>query len=563
MKLKNLLITSKLSHHLLLPIVPFSGKRVMGLQTGSGIVLTLLILILLNIVFHFIYLRIDISKGHLYSMSKASKKIISHLPDPVLIKVYYSKELPSQIAMHKNYLKDLLKEYLNYSKGKLKISYVEIGENEEEKRDAIKNGIAPVRFDIISKEKYEQREGFLGLTIRFRDQKEVIPFLQDITNLEYDLTSRIKFISRKDKPVVAFITDYNAQNKQNLNEFFLEKANFRYELKEISFESILSDTATFKEINTFLFMGPEGKISQKDLFVLDQILMAGKSVCLAIDTKKTDLNSFFATNNDTGLPDFLAKNGLKILNTIVMDEQSQPIQISARQGPFIVTNVVRYPPFVISTDLDKKNPVTKDMSSIILPFSSPIEISTSPASIKSEVLAKSSKYSFAKSPKGSPYMSINPFGPMHISDTDIRGPFNLAVFAYGKFAPYFDAPPENVKVQNFLKEAVDESRLILISSSKFMKNQYRMPLSNYDFLLNIIDYLSQDIDLISIRSKSASFKPLKEISVPLKTLTRYLNIFLPSFVVLFLGIWKWHKRKAQKNIFKSQYNRKESVELRV
>ncbi|MBI4656050.1 MAG: GldG family protein [Elusimicrobia bacterium] len=515
------------------------------LFSWAGITITAAIIIVLNVIFYFAYFRIDISRGRIYSVSRASKKLVASLPDPVLVKIYASKELPPQILAHKKYLADLVKEYKNQAGGKLKVNFIEIGENQEKKQEAMRNGIAPVRFDIIARDKYEQREGFLGIAMQFRDKIETIPYIHDISNLEYDLTSRIKSMTTPGKPELLFLNAYNSISADDFEPSLLEALNHRFQIKNIDFNTLLTlSTAPSQGLRPLLFLGPQEKISKKDLFALDQRLMTGNPVCLALDAKKTNLNTFFASNNDTGMVEFLDSIGIKVRTAIVMDRQSQPMQISARQGIFVVTNIVQYPPFVLSDDLNRDNPVTKDIASLVLPFSAPIEFSTAAESgLSFTVLAKSSKYSWAKDPSA-PYVSINPFQQPEFSEKDLKGPFNLAILAAGKFKSAFAEPP---------KESPGNSRLVLVSTSKFIQKTQRMPSQNYAFFLNLIDWLSKDHDLISIRSKSAAFRPLKEISSPAKMLVKYLNVLFPSFAMFVIGLWRWQAVKKRNKKLRKQY----------
>jgi len=156
------------------------NKKRLWLSSSAGVALAVAVLVLANAASQFLYLRLDFSKGNIYSVSKASVKILRSLPDPVLVKVYYSKNLPPQITFAHQYLRDLLREYESASNGNLKCSFFEINEDPQPRQDALKNGIAPVSFNIFANERYEQIEGFQGLTLQYRDKKEIMFFEKDI-----------------------------------------------------------------------------------------------------------------------------------------------------------------------------------------------------------------------------------------------------------------------------------------------------------------------------------------------------------------------------------------------
>ncbi len=244
---------------------------------------------------------------------------------------------------------------------------------------------------------------------------------------------------------------------------------------------------------------------------------------------KTDLNAFYASSNRTGLDKWLSSYGLNVESTLIMDEQSQPIQVSSRHGFFMVTNIVKYPPFIIATNLDRESPFLKNIDSLVMPFASPIKISTAPAKIKP--IIRTSRYSQAKNPKGLHFIPINPFNQMEFSERDLKGPFTIGISAMGKFG------------------GEKENKLVLLSTSKFIRKNMGLPPSNYAFFFNALDWLSEDMSLITIRTKAVKFMPLKEVKYPVKTLVKYLNILLPPLLTIFIGLIIWRRgERARKNL---------------
>jgi len=510
-------------------------------QKYTNILLLIVITIIANLIFSNLNIRLDITKEKIYSLSPGTKKILKKIDDNLFIDVYYSKELPSQISTIKDYTITILNDYKDFSGNKIKISLFKIDDDQKSKKLAIEEGISPVRFDIISKEKFEQREGFLGLVMRYHDKKEIIPFISDISNLEYDISSRINNLVRKTKKTIYFINDWGSVSSYRLNPEIREKIRSNYEIRDVSIEEIYKDTSAIN----ICIIGPNMPLDEKNLFYLDQVLTRGSNIFLALDKKYTSMESFFARDNNTNIEKILEKNGIKILNTLIMDRNSQAIQIGFRQGPFLITNIVKYPFFIITTDIDRKNPTTKDLSSLTIPFASPIEYSTS--SLNISAIVKTSKYSFAK--KENSYTSINPFQDYTIENDDLKGPFNISIIAKGKFTSSFNEVPKikdfKDKKIEFIKEGSKETLLYLVSSSKFINNQDLNP-DNIQYLINIINYIAQDQDLMMIKSKKAGIIPLKEINETYKVLIKYINILLPVLFVIAYGIYRWKKLQIEK-----------------
>lgn len=511
------------------------------------IVLLIIIAVIINGIFYYTSLRIDITRNRIYSLSKGTKEILKKIDDNLFIDLYYSEQLPAQILTNKDYAISLLKDYAFYSRGKIKFSGIKIKTQDQElKKQAINEGITPVRFDVISKEKFEQTEGFLGIVIRYHDKKEVISFLSDVSNLEYDLSSRINSIIKDKKNKLYFITDAGGLSYYRLSQEITSQLSSNYDIQDTSLESLYSSSDDI----TACYIGPSSILDEKSLYYLDQLLVRGVKIFIAYDRKYTSMDSFFTRDNANGIEKIFEANGIKIKNTLILDKNSQAIQIGFRQGFFLVTNIIKYPYFILIQDLNKAHPTVREVYSLTMPFASPIEYSTSTL-LSITPVVKTSKYSWAK--KENSYINIYPFQNYEITADDIKGPFTVALSVKGKFRSHFekdleikkDNKKETLKV---VKEANKDSVVYLVSTSKFI-HQDNLNSENIQYFINILNYISQDENLLSIRSKKTGFIPLKEINDTYKVLIKYLNIFLPVIIIISYGLYRWKYNQIRlKNI---------------
>ena len=122
---------------------------------------------------------------------------------------------------------------------------------------------------------------------------------------------------------------------------------------------------------------------------------------------------------------------------------------------------------------------------------------------------------------------------------DIPGPHSLAlaVNAIGpvsadasRAAPSIDATPTN-------------SSLVVFGDADFASNRYYAAFSNADFLLNSVNWLSQDDNLISIRPKTITYRRLVVSSLELDFI-RYSSWFLLPMFVGGFGIFAWWRRRS-------------------
>jgi len=68
---------------------------------------------------------------------------------------------------------------------------------------------------------------------------------------------------------------------------------------------------------------------------------------------------------------------------------------------------------------------------------------------------------------------------------------------------------------------------------------------NLTFFSNLVDGLTQDLDLVTIRSKTVTDRPLQDISYGWRQTIKYLNIFIPTLAVIIYGFIRSYFRKKE------------------
>ncbi len=485
-----------------------------------------------NAAARFAHVRWDLSRGGLYSLSAASRRVAAALRAPVAVTVYASSELPPEIAVRKDYAVDLLKEYAAASGGKIALRFVAVGGERESQRAAQRAGVTPVHFDIVAQDKYEQRVGFLGLTAESGSRKDKIGYIPSTENLEYDLAALLQSLSAPRKPILGVVTGYDDYDQKRLTPLLLYNLQTRYEVRDVSLSSAAKAGGVDPDVRVLFFIGPQTKVSGKDAAVLDEYLRSGRSLLLAVDAKTLVPAAYLMKRFDNGLERLLASRGITIEPTIVLDEQSMTVQVEERQGPVWLSNNVRYPPILLVKDLDRSQPVTRGIDALVFPFASPISLSSAAAS-SAFVLARSSERSWARRPDKDFVQRLYPYQIEPPGPSSVLGPFPLAAA--------FPGPP----------------RLVVVGTSRFSGTPvYRLPQSNQDFVLNLADWLSRDADLISIRAKGADFHPLREIPAGAKALVRYLDLLLPPFGAALLGFYRWRERERRRKRARAEFGAK-------
>ncbi|UCG28404.1 MAG: GldG family protein, partial [Bacteroidales bacterium] len=163
------------------------------------------IVIVVNLLSNQFYIRLDFTEDKQYTLSKATGNILRDLNEPVTVRAFFSEDLPPDIAKVRRDFQEILIEYENLSNGMVVYEFLNPNKDDESEREAVQNGIQPVMINIREKDQMKQQKAFLGALVQMGERKEIIPFIQPGSAMEYSLSTAIKKISVIDKPSIALI----------------------------------------------------------------------------------------------------------------------------------------------------------------------------------------------------------------------------------------------------------------------------------------------------------------------------------------------------------------------
>lgn len=159
-------------------------------SSSSDFYLFVLILILLNLVVSRAFFRIDLTAPKTYSLSSSSKELVKTIEEPMSIKVFFSRNLPSPYSEVEQYVKDILVEYKNSSNKNFNFEYFNM-EKEENIQQAEDYGLSQIQIREVKNNEVGYKNVFMGLVITYADQIEVLDGITGIDGLEYELTNTI------------------------------------------------------------------------------------------------------------------------------------------------------------------------------------------------------------------------------------------------------------------------------------------------------------------------------------------------------------------------------------
>ncbi|MBU4455625.1 GldG family protein, partial [Patescibacteria group bacterium] len=381
------------------------------------------------------------------------------------------------------------------------------------------------QFNVLEKDKYQIVKGYLGMAAQYGGKTEAIPVVENTDNFEYQVTLAIKKVISGKMAAIGFVTSNAAASLDNEISAAYQKLRELYQARQVDLdiEKEIPD-----DINTLIIAGPKEKFSEDQLKAIDAFLMKGGSLLILADGVNVG-EGLIASVNDTGLNDLLQKYGVKINNDLALDAVSGIVSFT--QG--YITFSTNYPfwPKVSQQGFDRENSATAKLESLVLPWASTLEVAT-------DKIDKTNKISYLarttdKAWRQKDNFDLNP--QQNFLPSEEKGIFNLAVAVSGKFASAYN----NGETGN--------GRLIVVGDSDFIKDGFlRNAPDNLIFFQNIVDSLSLDEDLINIRSKGISDRPLKELSDGAKAAIRYLNIFGLTIIVVIFGMIRYYIRRRSR-----------------
>ena len=168
------------------------------------------IIVVINVIAKRVFTRADLTKNSSYTLSPISKDIVANLEDKMVIKAYFSNNLPPPYNNLRRQVQDILDDYRSYSKGNLNYEFLNPtssgeGEGNELDQEAQKYGIQPVQIQAMDNDKLEVKRAYLGLVFLYNGKQETIPVVQSADNLEYEITSLIKKMTMTTKRKVGIL----------------------------------------------------------------------------------------------------------------------------------------------------------------------------------------------------------------------------------------------------------------------------------------------------------------------------------------------------------------------
>ncbi len=469
-------------------IAVVQGKKARAAGASAGYTLTVLaVIVLVNFLSARHHRRFDLTESKSFSLSEQTVKILESLPREVTVTAFYREAEPTRQK-----LQDLLAEY-RYHSPKLSVRYID---PDTHPGDAKRYGITEYGTIVVESGKNESRTS---------------------TPDEESLTNAMIKVTKDRERVVYFTTGHgerdlsvSERNGASLLKGELEKQH--YTVKPLVLGQGVPQDATVVAV-----AGPQKPFLEAEVRMVQDFLQKGGHLLYLQDPE-----------TDPGLGNVLAAYGVSVRNDVVVDKVSRLFG-----GDYLV-------PLVPADGYDEFHPITKTFRfQTFFPIASSVEIKSSlPTGVTATKLAQTSPLSWAQPDNGELKT-----GHLTLKEgTGLKGPVPIAAAVTRKVDQAAPPPARPASTKEGESKSAAEVRLVVFGDSDFLSNGYFNASGNGDLALNVVAWLAEQEDLVSIRPKTSL--PRIVILSPAEVRLYFWSIVaLAPVTIAVVGVGIWWRRK--------------------
>ncbi|SMO80064.1 gliding-associated putative ABC transporter substrate-binding component GldG [Saccharicrinis carchari] len=471
------------------------------------------IIVLINILANRFFFRIDFTEDQRYTLSETTKDILKGINEPITVTAYFSEGLQPQFDQLRKDFKDLLAEYASRTKQQLVYEFINPNEDVQEEQKAVQAGIQTLMIEAREKDQSTTKKAFMGAVIQIGEESETIPFIQPGAQMEYALSTAIKKMTIPDKAAIGFI---GGHGEPSLNELLQVVQGL--EVLYVPEEVILSDSVNLSKYKTLAWINPQDTIPPAHFSHVEDYLNQGGNLFVSFNKVDAQLNQGMGFAKHTGMADWLKKKGITVNEDFVVDANCGSITVQQRQGMFTVNRPINFPYLPILSNF-ADHPVTQGLSAMVMQFGSSLTYSNDSLSTFTPLVFTSDKSAKQAAPV---YFNIE----KQWTESDFTSP--------------------KLTVAGLLKK--DMQKIIVIADGDLAvngagENMRQVQPDNANFVVNAIDYMSDDTGLIQLRSKQVKVRILDQLDDADKNFIKIVNFSLPIIIILAIGIYRYQKRK--------------------
>ena len=471
-------------------------------------------------------LRIDLTESNLYTLSDGTKRILQNIDEPINLYLYYSDQATEgapSLRDYANRVREMLEEFANTSRGKLRLSVIDPLPFSEEEDRAAQFGLQGVQIGATPDPVY------LGLagTNSIGDE-ETIPFFQPDKEafLEYDLAKLVSTLANPERKVIGLVSgvsmtgQFDPQSQRMQPSWVVyQQAQQLFEIRDLgsSFEAVPDDVG-------LLWIVQPKNLSNATQYAIDQFVMRGGKALIFVDPVAA-VDAAPVEGMPQGMPSMGQASDLPLLfDGWGIEFSAQEVVADAQLALAINTGFSSRPTrhygyLGITADrMNSSDIITAELGTINAAMAGRLQLSDGSEATLEPLLTSSP----ASMTMPAQRFSFLP-DPSSLQDGFVQSgePLVVAARISGTLPSAF---PDSEPSTDFLSESSEPVNLIVVADVDLLSDAMWVQVQNFfgqqiansfanngAFVMNALENLTGSTDLIAVRSRGSFSRPFTKV----------------------------------------------------
>ncbi|MBO0356570.1 gliding motility-associated ABC transporter substrate-binding protein GldG [Hymenobacter sp. BT186] len=536
-------------------------------------------LLLVNFIGQQFFFRLDLTQEKRYTMSAATRQLLTNLKQPVTVTVYLDGDFPPPFRRLQQSVRETLNEMQVYGGSNLKYVFIDPSAASTEKarneyyQTLFKKGLSPTNLGANENGKRVEKIIFPWATVSAGGKEQRVLLLrgnqaapsdvrlnQSIEGLEYELASAIRKLSPGKRKLIGVVEGHGELSNAEAGDLIGSLSQF-YDVYRVD----LSKVRDLRALNAVIVAKPATAYSEIEKFKLDQFITQGGNALFFVDAMRVNLDSAARTGmlsfpQPVGLDDLLFKYGVRVNADLVLDLNSGVIPlVTGMEGnkPKVEPMPWQFYPLINNFST---HPITRNLDAVYTKFVSTLD-TVKATGIRKTPLFFTSRYSrVLPSPV-----------PVNLNDARLEPDRKLykdkfkpvAYLLEGQFSSLYAnrAEPGTTRFQPATSPQAKPAKVLVVSDGDFVRSEldpktgqpFRLgfdrlantEFANRELVLNAVDYMLDETGLISVRGKQITLRPLDKLKViEQRSRWQLLNLVAPLVLLgVFGAVRAWRRKR--------------------
>ncbi|WP_022823580.1 gliding motility-associated ABC transporter substrate-binding protein GldG [Hymenobacter norwichensis] len=536
-------------------------------------------LLLVNFIGQQFFFRLDLTQEKRYTMSAATRQLLTNLKQPVTVTVYLDGDFPPPFRRLQQSVRETLNEMQVYGGSNLKYVFIDPSAAGTEKarneyyQTLFKKGLSPTNLGANENGKRVEKIIFPWATVSAGGKEQRVLLLrgnqaapsdvrlnQSIEGLEYELASAIRKLSPGKRKLIGVVEGHGELNNAEAGDLIGSLQQY-YDVYRVD----LSKVRDLRSLSALIIAKPAGAYTEPEKFKLDQFITQGGNALFFVDAMRVNLDSAARTGmlsfpQPIGLDDLLFKYGVRVNADLVLDLNSGVIPlVTGMEGnkPKVEPMPWQFYPLINNFST---HPITRNLDAVYTKFVSTMD-TVKATGIRKTPLFFTSRYSrVLPSPV-----------PVNLNDARLEPDRKLykdkfkpvAYLLEGQFGSLYAnrAEPGTTRFQPASSPQAKPAKVLVVSDGDFVRSEldpktgqpFRLgfdrlantEFANRELVLNAVDYMLDETGLISVRGKQITLRPLDKLKViEQRSRWQLLNIVAPLVLLgIFGAVRAWRRKR--------------------